>query len=250
MDKYEYYKNIIDEHLVKNEVENTDEIISAKDLLQLFRERITPLYEINNDQKFTKKVFSLYKRNLIKQLLRGQESTKYIASYCEIRPRLAKDHSSIQFVFGKYNGFSLYKNENGLFYSNSCNNELLDTIIKKCPTEIDNTFTTLEQYKSFNNLSSIYEDFNLNYNDCFEINFSFNERGNIYESLRFNYLDKDDYNVIQTKWYNSDRENLNDLLDKYKDDILMRIPVDVKTLDGSFKTMYMESKGKQKKYPN
>lgn len=240
MDRYDKNIKLIEDYLSRDEVIDTDEVISVYSLIQVLKEKLAPLYAIKYDKEFQKKVYQLYENNKPKNFF---DFMKKKNKGCRISSYFFDNYSKIQFEFDNGENYSICKDYDSDYYYSESNTLKLDKIIvEECADEILHIFSILEEYSKFFKETDNFFNYDSNDGFCGSIRSYYS--GDVFFDLYFS----DGESLNNRTWYGN-RENISDLLDNNREKIIRRIPLNVKSLPKAYEQAYMDSRNiKQKKY--
>ena len=235
---------MIEDYLKKEEVVDTDEVISAYTLYNILLEKFKPLYDLNHNKDFEDEMYSLYTHSSLKRLLSVEKNG--FNRICKIKTSFNSDVSSISFKFGSYIICEINKSKNTNEIYNTrvskLNNknygyyyDTLDKkIINKCIDEIDFYFTIMDMYQDFFTDNTFIRQQFIGSNS--DLVLGFNDSGEVFYTVHL--LKNEDEDT-----YESDNT-----------DILKYIPIKINSLNDEFKKIYLENinsknNGLQKIYP-
>lgn len=237
-ENYEILMDEIKEFLSKDIVncENSlVEVINLYDLYNIINDELEELRKIHIDSKIQKKL------NAINNFLSANK--KMFSFLC-----ISSDRCSIFFVDNKFakNFLTVYK-DNGIdeiYFNREQNkeNKLVYKFINKNYDLIFETLNMLERYKKLIDTKNKIKHKQVFTNDLFEIFLYFDEQGVTNIKININRYHKLSNESLK-KWHR--RENIDDFINKNKNKILKRIPVNLYELNDPFKNLYDSHKAKQ-----
>jgi len=260
MDKYEELKGIIAEFVLRDEVVEDEETISAYNLFVLMVTKFNDL--VYAYEYAPKKICDMANEALKKKygLGRGFKKNKNdIMLYERVMPFLNLEESKMSMLFwsddnGRDKASRVSKDigEANLYYD--YNDRVDDCVLDACVDEIYMAFYIFEEFYELFKDAGVVKT--LEREDAVSLIFSFEDfdyklkyskHGKISANLSFN-KDIDPKRVQNRQWY-GDRLPISNYIEEYGDEILKRFPIKVSELDIVAQSIvwdYLKSKGKQK----
>ena len=240
MGEYERLISIIEEYIEKEDIVETDEVISAFDLYSILNNRFAKLRSIDNG-KLKRKINK--ENSAIIKKIRNIRKVKTLLNYeCNnVMPIIGDNKLQITFCFANSRlRISIGKNigENDIYYISEYDKDGL--LINKYYDDIMNIFSVLEEYYE---LFSIDKD-NLGYenefkvpDDTFDIKICCLNDGTVSSLVCFNeFVDKD--RISENEYIN--KPSIRNILWQKSNQLLNKIPVQKSSLPPMFKQILDE----------
>lgn len=259
MDKYDELKERLAEFLLRDEVVEDEETISAYNLFMFMVTKFNDLVYVHE-----------YAPKTIKEKANNALKTKYglgrhfrkkkadVALYDKVHVYFDSIENTFKIVF--CNTDNIYTKilkdigDVNLYYGYG-DNKVDDCVLDACIDEVYITFNILEEfYNLFKkagkletlNKKGISQEFSF---DGFKYELTYNKNGQISANLSFS-EDVDPKYIQNRTWY-GDRLPITDNIEEHGDELLKRFPIKFSELDEISQTVvrdYLKSKGKIKKY--
>lgn len=240
MGEYERLISIIEEYKGKEDIVETDEVISALDLCNIVNDRFAKLRSVENSEDLRRKINK--DNNGLVKFLREIRKVYTLLNYeCDsIVPIIGANELQIIFCFDNSAlKISIGKNigENDIYYISKDRKDNL--LINKYYDDIMNIFSVLEEYHElfFNGKDSIGYGCELKVSDdIFDVNFSFYTNGEIYSWIALN-KDVDKDRISEREYIN--KTSIRNIGQKSKQ-LLNKIPIQKSSLPPMLKKILEE----------
>lgn len=240
MGEYERLISIIEEYKGKEDIVETDEVISALDLCNIVNDRFAKLRSVENGEDLRRKINK--DNNGLVKFLREIRKVYTLLNYeCDsIVPIIGANELQIIFCFDNSAlKISIGKNigENDIYYISKDRKDNL--LINKYYDDIMNIFSVLEEYHElfFNGKDSIGYGCELKVSDdIFDVNFSFYTNGEIYSWIALN-KDVDKDRISEREYIN--KTSIRNIGQKSKQ-LLNKIPIQKSSLPPMLKKILEE----------
>lgn len=241
MGEYERLISIIEEYKGKEDIVETDEVISALDLCNIVNDRFAKLRSIENGEDLRRKINK--DNNGLVKFLREIRKVYTLLNYeCDsIVPIIGANELQIIFCFDNSAlKISIGKNigENDIYYISKDRKDNL--LINKYYDDIMNIFSVLEEYHElfFNGKDSIGYRCELKVSDdIFDVNFSFYTNGEIYSWIALN-KDVDKDRISEREYIN--KPSIRNILGQKSKQLLNKIPIQKSSLPPMLKKILEE----------
>jgi len=241
MDEYVRLKNEIDKYIEKDEIELSNDVISAHDLYMLVDDSLKELREIQFDSNFQKEI---NKRNMLDRTIKIFKKKKsclndrctFIMASCDGKK------SSITFEFQTGGDLSreyfldvCKDTNNDEIYFSGYNADKL--FVERFYDKISEYFATLEKFNALflDKIGTFGSVTNQTFSDgFFDVNLSYDSYGRVKIETNINKL-SDQENIYKRQW--AKRTSLSDYVDENQENILKKIPINISELNFTTRTI-------------
>ena len=236
MGEYERLVSRIEEYKGKEDVVETDEVISALDLYNIMSARFAKLRSIENGDVLKRKINK--DNNSIVKKIRDIRNLKTLLNFkCDnVMPMIGDNKLKITFCFEKSRlCISVGKNigENDIYYILKDSKD--DLLVNKYYDDIMNIFSILEEYHKLFLIGKDNSGYNKGlkvYYDIFDVEFICYNDGKVYSCLSINKnIDKDRISGIEY----INKPSIGFIIDTKKNSLLNKIPVQKSSLPPMYK---------------
>ncbi len=241
MREYEKLVSKIEEYKDKEDIVETDEVISALDLCNIVNDRFAKLRSIENGEVLRRKI-NKDNNDLIKFSRKIRKVHTLLNYECNrVVPIIGNNGLQITFYFANSTfEINIGRNigENDIYYISKDRKDNL--LINKYYDDIMNIFSVLEKYHELFLISQgglKYRDELKASDDIFDVNFSFYTNGEIYSWIALN---KDVYkDRISEKEY-INKPSIRNILGQKSNQLLSKIPIQKSSLPPMLKKILEE----------
>ena len=241
MGEYERLISIIEEYKGKEDIVETDEVISALDLCNIVNDRLAKLRSIENGEDLRRKINK--DNNGLVKFLREIRKVYTLLNYeCDsIVPIIGANELQIIFCFDNSAlKISIGKNigENDIYYISKDRKDNL--LINKYYDDIMNIFSVLEEYHELFLISQgglkYRDELKASY-DIFDLEIAYYIDGDVYCQISLN-KDVDKDRISEKEYIN--KPSIRNILGQKSNQLLSKIPIQKSSLPPMFKQILEE----------
>lgn len=241
MREYEKLVSKIEEYKDKEDIVETDEVISALDLCNIVNDRFAKLRSIENGEVLRRKI-NKDNNDLIKFSRKIRKVHTLLNYECNrVVPIIGNNGLQITFYFANSTfEINIGRNigENDIYYISKDRKDNL--LINKYYDDIMNIFSVLEKYHELFLISQgglKYRDELKASDDIFDVNFSFYTNGEIYSWIALN-KDVDKDRISEKEYIN--KPSIRNILGQKSNQLLSKIPIQKSSLPPMLKKILEE----------